>query len=65
MTVALATSEQVREVKELLNIVRLPEGLVDKWFSKAQVETWEDMSADAIAKCIEYVKNKLPQSVAA
>jgi hypothetical protein len=64
-TIALATTEQVREVKELLNIVRLPEGLVDKWFSKAQVDTWEDMSAETIAKCIQYVKDRLPGNVAA
>jgi hypothetical protein len=63
--IALATSEQVRELKDLLNIVRLPEGLVDKWLSKAQVETWEDMPADTIVKCIEYVKNRLPGHVAA
>ena len=63
--IALATGEQVRELKDLLNIVRLPEGLVDKWLSKAQVETWEDMPADTIAKCIEYVKNRLPGHVAA
>jgi hypothetical protein len=48
--VALASNEQVRELKELLNIVRLPEGLVDKWLSKAQVETWEDMPAETIGK---------------
>jgi hypothetical protein len=63
--VALASGEQVRELKELLNIVRLPEGLVDKWLSKAQVETWEDMPAETIGKCIEYVKNRLPGNVAA
>src|SRR2546421_5872251 len=63
--VALATHEQVREIKDLLNIVRLPEGLVDKWFSKAQVDAWEDMPAETIAKCIEYVKNRLPGNVAA
>ena len=63
--IALATPEQVREVKELLNIVRLPEGLVDKWFNKAQVDTWEDMPAETILKCIEYVKNRLPGNVAA
>jgi hypothetical protein len=63
--VSLATPEQVREVKDLLNIVRLPDGLVDKWLSKAQVETWEDMPADTIVKCIEYVKNRLPGRVAA
>ena len=65
VTVALATTEQVRELKELLNIVRLPEGLVDKWFGKAQVDNWDDMPADTIAKCIEYVKNRLPGNVAA
>jgi len=29
------------------------------------VDVWEDMSADTIAKCIDYVKNKLPANVAA
>jgi hypothetical protein len=63
--VALATPEQVRELKELLNVVRLPEGLVDKWFSKAQVDTWDDMPAETLAKCIEFVKGRLPGMVAA
>jgi hypothetical protein len=63
--VTLATPDQVREIKELLHVVRLPDGLVDKWLSKAQVDTWEDMPADTIAKCIEYVKNRLPGNVAA
>src|SRR6478752_1805467 len=63
--VALATPEQVREVTDLLNIVRLPEGLVDKWLAKAQVDTFEDMPADMINKCIEYVKNRLPGNIAA
>src|SRR5688500_15986343 len=40
-TVSLATPDQVREIKELIDIVRLPDGLVDKWFSKAQVDAFE------------------------
>jgi hypothetical protein len=64
-TVAMARPEQVVELKDLLNIVRLPDGLVDKWLSKAQVETWEDMPADTIDKCIQYVKNRLPGKAAA
>ena len=63
--VRLASPEQVREVKELLNIVRLPDGTVDKWFAKAGVDLWEDMPADVIAKCIEFVKSRLPASFAA
>lgn len=63
--VALATPEQVGEIKALLSVVRLPEGTTDKWFAKAGVETWEDMPADLLGKCIDYVKNRLPQIAAA
>ena len=63
--VALATSEQVGEIRALLSVVRLPDGTTDKWFAKAGVETWEDMPADLLAKCIDYVKNRLPQIAAA
>jgi len=58
--VAMASPQQVQELKDLLAVVRLPEGLTDKWLAKAGVEDWEDMSADTIGKCIEYVKNRLP-----
>lgn len=61
----LASPEQIREIKELLSIVRLPEGTTDKWFAKAGVDVWEDMPADALQKCIEYVRNRLPGAVAA
>jgi len=63
--VALATPEQVRQIKELLNIVRLPEGTTDKWFAKAGVDVWEDMNTDTIQKCIEFVKGRLSGNVAA
>ena len=63
--VALASPQQVREVKDLLSVVRLPEGMVEKWFAKAGVEDWDDMPADVLAKCIEYVKNRLPSAHAA
>ena len=63
--VKLATPEQVREIKDLLGIVRLPEGTVDKWFAKAGVDLWEDMPAEVVQKCIEYVKGRLPAMSAA
>jgi hypothetical protein len=61
----LATPEQVREIKDLLSLVRLPDGTVDKWFAKAGVDLWEDMPADVVQKCIEYVKGRLPNVAAA
>lgn len=63
--VRLAAPEQVAELKELLALVRLPEGTTDKWLAKAGVEVWEDMPADAIAKCIEYVKHRFPAATEA
>src|SRR5687767_7698138 len=45
-TVRLATAEQVKQIQELLSVVRLPDGTTDKWFAKAGVESWEDMPAD-------------------
>jgi hypothetical protein len=39
--------------------------MVEKWFAKAGVDEWEDMPADVINKCIEFVKNRLPQRNAA
>jgi hypothetical protein len=56
----LATASQVREVKELLNIVRLEPGTVDKWFAKAGVDVWEDMPAETVQKCIDFLKGRLP-----
>jgi len=63
--VRLASPEQVKEIKDLLGIVRLPEGTVDKWFAKAGVDLWEDMPAEVVQKCIEYVKGRLPAMSAA
>src|SRR5205814_10596949 len=62
---ALAAPEQIREIKELLALLRLPEGTTEKWFAKAGVDVWEDMPADVLQKCIEYVRNRLPSAVAA
>jgi hypothetical protein len=63
--IKLATPEQVAEIHALLSIVRLPDGTVDKWFAKAGVDTWEDMSHDTIQKCIDFVKNRFPSAAAA
>lgn len=63
--IALATDEQVKEIRGLLEVVKLPDGTVDKWLDKAKVETFEDMPADALAKCISYVRERLPKTAAA
>ena len=62
---ALATAEQVAELNGLLAVVKLEEGTVDKWLVKAGVDALEDMAADVMAKCIAFVKAKLPKGGAA
>jgi hypothetical protein len=57
--VVLASPEQVREIKRLLDVVKVADGTIEKWFSKAGVEAWEDMPAKAIAGCIEWVGKQL------
>lgn len=57
--IALATPDQIAEVTRLLDVVKLPEGTVDKWFQKAGVESWTEMDADKIDKCIVTLKEKI------
>jgi hypothetical protein len=58
--IELARPADIAEIKSLMEVVRLPEGTTEKWFAKAGVDQWEDMPADALAKCIEFVKGRLP-----
>jgi hypothetical protein len=60
--IVLASRDQVDEIKQLLGVVKLDDGQVEKWFAKAGVDQWEDMPADIVAKCIEYVQGRLPRA---
>jgi len=54
--IVLATEDQLIELNDLLNMVRLPEGQVEKWLNAKQVENWSEMSTDAIAGAITHIK---------
>lgn len=56
--VPLATAEQVREIQKLLPLANLPDGVVAKWFAKAGVEEWSQMSARALASCIDFARGR-------
>jgi hypothetical protein len=57
--VALATPEQAARLTHLVQTVKLDENIVEKWLDKADVESFAEMPADVIAKCIAYVEAKL------
>lgn len=57
--IVLATPEQVLEVTRLLDTIKVEAETVEKWFDKAGVEKWEEMSTDQINKAIAFLKGKI------
>lgn len=60
----LASPEQVARIKKLLETVKVEEDWVEKCFKKADVDEWEEMTEQQLAKCIEFCKKKLEVKVA-
>lgn len=61
----LAIPEQIKSVKELIELLKVPEETWQKWLDKSKSQTWEEMPFDAIQKCIDYLTAKLPNKTAA
>ena len=57
--IAMATKEEVARVKKLIEIVKVDDETITKWFTKADVETWEEMTFETIRKCIEFLEKKI------
>lgn len=57
--VVLASPEDVTEINRLLTVVKLPDGTVEKWLTKAGADTFEEMSSDTIKACITHLQGKL------
>lgn len=57
--VVMATKEQVTTIENLVKVVNIDEATIEKWFAKADISEWEDMTGMQINKCIEFVQKKL------
>lgn len=55
----LATKEQVTELTRLIELLKTPEEITDKWLKKAHSETFTEMPKDAIEKCITHLISKI------
>lgn len=55
----LATDEQVKELVRLIDLIKVPEEMWQKWLDKASSDKWEEMPKDAIQKCIDHLKSKI------
>lgn len=50
----LATLEQVNQLTNMVELLKIPAEQVDKWLDKANAATYAEMAADVIQKCIDY-----------
>jgi hypothetical protein len=57
--IVLATPEQVAEINRLLNVVKLPDDQVGKWFTAAGVSSFDEMDIEKAEKIVTYLKEKL------
>lgn len=54
----LATPEQLERLKSILDLVKLPEGQVEKWLTAANAASWEEVDAEKIDKTIQFIQEK-------
>lgn len=55
-TIVLATPEQLEQLKNLMTVVKLPEGQEEKWLKAGGVDTWPEMDQDKVVKIIDYIR---------
>lgn len=63
--VELASPERVARLAHLVETVKLDPEIVQKWLDKLDAESFAEMPADAIEKCIAMVESKLETPTAA
>lgn len=59
LPIDMATKEQVEKLNKLIEVVKIDEETVNKWLLKADAMSFEEMTAEQISKCIEFVEKKL------
>lgn len=57
--VVLATAEQVAEIKRLLEVVKVSESEIEKVFTKAAVEKWEELTTEQAASTVTWLNKKI------
>jgi hypothetical protein len=59
--VILASKEQIEKMVKLAKLVNLQDEVINKWFTKANVDSWEEMTGECIQKCITFVEKQLQE----
>jgi len=55
----LANKEHIEEILHLVRVLNVPLETLEKWFTKASCESFEDMSEEHIVKCIDALNKQI------
>lgn len=55
--IELATEHQLKELQNLLSVVKLKEGMEAKWLKAANAEKWEEVDKEKTQSTIDYIKS--------
>lgn len=55
----LATPEQLKEIKRLTALLKTPAETIERWCSKANCESLDEMNSDTLAKCIVHLQEQI------
>jgi len=58
----MATPGQVIRIKELVEIVKIEEEEINKWLTKADCDSWEEMTGEQINKWILFLEKKISKA---
>lgn len=56
--IVLATPDQIKKIKNLINVVKLPEGQLEKWLKAANAESLEEIEQCKAQKIIDHINEK-------
>jgi tRNA(Ile)-lysidine synthase TilS/MesJ len=57
--IPMAKPEQVQRIKQLIEIIKIDDDVIEKWFRKADVDEWSEFTSEQINKCIAYCEDKM------
>lgn len=57
--VKLASDDQVEEIKRLIELLKIPGEIYQKWLGKSEAENFGEMSFENIQKCIDSINSQL------
>lgn len=55
----IASIKQVQRIKQLIEIINIEPGVIEKWYKKADVGDWGEFTYEQLQKCIDYCEKKM------